>query len=170
MLVGKSHLALTLFFITIAVWVLLEVRQSLQRRPEATQTDGGSRSFLRLTYIVGIILAISLSRSDRSLAIKPDDVVTWLGLALMWCGLTLRVWSFRTLGRYFTFTVQTSEDQPIITSGPYRVIRHPSYAALLILFTGWALEYDNWGSLIAVVVTITCGLVFRIKVEERALS
>jgi protein-S-isoprenylcysteine O-methyltransferase Ste14 len=88
----------------------------------------------------------------------------------MWCGIGLRLWSFQTLGRYFTFTVQTSQDQPVIEAGPYRVIRHPSYAGLVLAFAGLGFIVDNWGSAAVLTVAIACGLVYRITVEERALS
>jgi protein-S-isoprenylcysteine O-methyltransferase Ste14 len=80
------------------------------------------------------------------------------------------VWCFYTLGHYFTFTVQTSLDQPVIDTGPYRMLRHPSYAALLLIFIGWGFVYDNWGSLVVLTAAVAAGLVVRIRVEERALS
>jgi protein-S-isoprenylcysteine O-methyltransferase Ste14 len=101
--------------------------------------------------------------------IRPAAVAGWVGLGLLWCGISLRFWSFRTLGQYFTFVVQTSADQPVITEGPYRTIRHPSYAGLLPVVMGVGLLIGNWWSLVALTVATTCGLVFRIGVEERAL-
>jgi protein-S-isoprenylcysteine O-methyltransferase Ste14 len=70
---------------------------------------------------------------------------------------------------YFTFIVQTSGDQPVITDGPYRVIRHPSYAGLLLVIIAVGLFIGNWWSLVCLTVAIAGGLVFRIRVEERAL-
>ena len=70
--------------------------------------------------------------------------VAWVGLVLLlWGGVALRLWSFRTLGRYFTFTVQTSADQPVITDGPYRVVRHPSYAGILLAVMGIGLFIES---------------------------
>ena len=92
-----------------------------------------------------------------------------VGMGILVAGVALRVWSFYSLGRYFTFTVQTSGDQPVITGGPYRVIRHPSYAGLLLAVTGVGLLIGNWLSVISLTVAMACGLVFRIRVEERAL-
>ena len=89
---------------------------------------------------------------------------------LFWTGIALRLWSFHTLGRYFTFTVQTSRDQPVIVAGPYRLIRHPSYAGLLLVLTAVGLFIGNWWSLMWLTGIIAAGLVFRIRVEERALS
>ena len=95
--------------------------------------------------------------------------VAWVALVLLWCGVALRLWSFRTLGRYFTFTVQTSADQPVITDGPYRVVRHPSYAGILLAVMGIGLFIGNWLSFAILTAFVTCGVVFRIRVEERAL-
>jgi protein-S-isoprenylcysteine O-methyltransferase Ste14 len=148
---------------------LLELRQSTNRRPEGVTADKGSRLVLRLAITVGTIGAIVASRSAPAAAIGPTALAAWFGLGVLWCGIALRLWSFRTLGRYFTFTVQTSGDQPVIASGPYRVVRHPSYAGILLAVVGVGLTIGNWLSLISVTVAVACGLAFRIHVEERAL-
>ena len=114
-------------------------------------------------------MAIVASQSAPAAAIRPAAVAAWIGLGIFWCGIALRLWSFRTLGRYFTVTVQTSGDQPVITSGPYRAIRHPSYAGILLAVVGLGLFIGNWWSLISLTAAVACGLVFRIRVEERAL-
>jgi len=85
-------------------------------------------------------------------------------------GVALRAWCFHTLGHYFTLTVQTSADQPVITAGPYRMLRHPSYTGLLLALLGvGTVALRNWLSLLVLVVAVGAGLVYRIRVEERAL-
>lgn len=49
------------------------------------------------------------------------------------------------------------------------MIRHSSYAGLLLVFTAVGLFIGNWWSLVGFTVAIAGGLVFRIRVEERAL-
>lgn len=44
----------------------------------------------------------------------------------------LRVLCFQTLGRFFTFDIAVSRDQKVIQSGPYAIVRHPSYTAMLL--------------------------------------
>ena len=88
---------------------------------------------------------------------------------MFWCGIAVRFWSFRALGRYFTFKVQTSVDQPVITSGPYRFVRHPSYAAVLLMVMGVGLFLGSWWSFVWLTASVFCGLLFRIRVEEQAL-
>ncbi len=155
--------------LTAAIWVMLELRQSLARRPEGVKANWGGEVLFRLIVGIGALVAGVLSQVAQSAAIRPAVIAFWIGLILFWCGISLRLWSFRTLGRYFTYTVQTSADQPVITDGPYRVIRHPSYAGLLLLMMGVGLLIGNWWSFLCLTVVIAGGLVFRIRVEERAL-
>ncbi len=170
MLAVMAPVVRTLLPITAIVWALFEIRQSLQHRPEETVADRGSRLAIRFSSIVGVVGAILCKKSFPSAAIGTQATAEWIGLVFLWCGAGMRLWSFHALGRYFTFTVQTSQDQPVISTGPYRFIRHPSYAGVLLAIVGVGFILNNWGSLIVLTVAISCGLVYRITVEERALS
>jgi protein-S-isoprenylcysteine O-methyltransferase Ste14 len=55
-------------------------------------------------------------------------------------------------------------------TGPYRLIRHPSYAGLLAAFVGFGFMLGDWWSLLALTAATACGVVRRIMVEERALT
>ena len=81
----------------------------------------------------------------------------------------LRVWSFVSLGQYFTFTVKVSGDQPVITRGPYRVLRHPGYAGGLLAIVGIGLLNGNWISLATIALLWLALTVWRIHIEENAL-
>lgn len=143
---------------TGAVWLAVELRQSSNYRPGAVKQDKDSRLVLRFATMLGFAAAIGISQVVPATAIRPAGVAAWIGLGILWCGIGLRFWCFRTLGRYFTFTVQTSGDQPVISAGPYRVIRHPSYAAILLAVTGLGLFIANWLSLISLTAAVVCGL------------
>jgi protein-S-isoprenylcysteine O-methyltransferase Ste14 len=159
-----------LFVCTAAVWAFMEIPQALKRRPNATSADRGSLLIIRVCAVVAIVIAgFAVARVPR--AAIPDRAIAFgIGLALMWAGIGLRWWSFSTLGRYFTFTVMTSVDQPIITGGPYRAVRHPSYLGILLALTGIGAMYGNWLSLAALACVPLIGFVHRIHVEEAALS
>jgi protein-S-isoprenylcysteine O-methyltransferase Ste14 len=159
--------ARALLVVSAVIWLLVELRESTNRRPEATKSDGGSRQYIRVASIVGVVGAVVLTRNVSSGRISPD--LAWVGLVLFWCGIALRFWSFHALGRYFTSTVQTSADQPVITGGPYRFVRHPSYAAVLLMVMGVGLFLGSWWSFAWLTASVLCGLLFRIRVEERAL-
>jgi protein-S-isoprenylcysteine O-methyltransferase Ste14 len=167
---GAPPVVRWILVLTAAIWVMLELRQSIAHRPEGVKANWGSEVFFRLIVGVGAIVAGGLSGVAQSAKIRPTAFAVSIGLVLFWGGISLRLWSFRTLGRYFTFTVQTSSDQPVITEGPYRVIRHPSYAGLLLIVMAVGAFIGNWWSLLCLTVAMAGGLVFRIRVEERALT
>jgi len=158
-----------LFFSTVLIWFAVESRQASHRREGATSQDRGSRLILRLCAAAGFVLA-ALALSVRSAAFSYRPVAFGAAVALMLAGIALRWWSFHTLGQYFTFTVMTSGSQPVIDRGPYRVLRHPSYAGLLLVLIGIGVAYGNWLSLAAVIVFPLAGLMNRIRVEEAALT
>ena len=153
---------------TLAIWVLLELRQSITHRAEGVQASWGGEVLFRLIVGAGAVLAGVVAGTAHA-AIRPALLADWIGLVLFVGGASLRLWSFHTLGRYFTFTVQTSGNQPVITNGPYRVLRHPSYAGLLLIIIAAGLLMGNWWSLLCLTVAVVGGLVFRIGVEERAM-
>jgi protein-S-isoprenylcysteine O-methyltransferase Ste14 len=154
---------------TAAIWVVMELRQSITRRLEAAKANLASEILFRFIIGVGALVAGVLAGLAQSATIGAAAVADWIGLVLFWTGICLRLWSFHTLGRYFTLTVQTSSDQPVIADGPYRVLRHPSYAGLLLVIMAVGLFMGNWLSLVCLTAATAVGLVLRIRAEERAL-
>lgn len=159
--------AIVLF--SVVFWVVIEIRQSLNRRSEATPSDRGSLLILRLAPIPGAVAAGLVARVTAT-AFDYNAAAFALTLTLMWAGLGLRWWSFQTLGHYFTFTVMTSPDQPVITTGPYRVLRHPSYLGILLIIIGLTLMWSNWLSIVVLLIPVLLAFINRIRVEEAALT
>ena len=102
-------------------------------------------------------------------AIRPGAAAFAAGLVLLLAGIILRGWAFKTLGKYFTFTVMVSADQPVISAGPYRLLRHPSYTGLLLGCAGVGLASANWVALAGLTLLPLALLLWRIQVEENAL-
>ena len=73
------------------------------------------------------------------------------------------------LGRFFTVNVAIAEDHKLITTGPYRYVRHPSYTGLSLIFLGFGLCMLNILSLAAVFLPISVAFIWRMHVEEAAL-
>lgn len=72
-------------------------------------------------------------------ALVPIGAVTpelLAGTALTISGAGLRLWCYRTLGRHFTFKLYLQEGHELVTDGPYRIVRHPSYTGLLLTEIG----------------------------------
>jgi protein-S-isoprenylcysteine O-methyltransferase len=83
--------------------------------------------------------------------------------------LVLRWTAILTLGRFFTANVTIHEGQMVIAAGPYRYVRHPSYAGLLLAFLGLGVFFGNWLSLGVLMIPITLAVIHRIRLEESML-
>ncbi len=96
---------------------------------------------------------------------------TWtiLGCLLLFAGIIIRIWAIKVLGNYFTSVVQVQEAQKIIQTGPYRLIRHPSYlgAYLAIIGTSFLL-HTQIGMLLSAAIMLVAYM-YRIKLEEQTL-
>jgi protein-S-isoprenylcysteine O-methyltransferase len=114
------------------------------------------------------VLAFSVVFAKTSIALLPDWVY-YIGIAVMLAGIAFRQWAIAVLGRYFSYVIGVQKEQKVVESGPYRLIRHPSYTGVLIFFAGMGLAVQ---SLAAVLMDIAIfGIVYgyRIFVEEKVL-
>lgn len=92
-----------------------------------------------------------------------------VGLGLVVGGSLLRRHCQRTLGRHFTSAVVAEPGQPVIERGAYGWVRHPSYAAGLLLHLGYGLALGSWGSTLLVAGMCAAVYGYRITIEERLL-
>jgi protein-S-isoprenylcysteine O-methyltransferase Ste14 len=70
---------------------------------------------------------------------------------------------------YAASTIQIADDQRVISTGPYAVVRHPMYAAALLLVIGMPLALDSWYGLFGIGVIVPA-LIWRLQDEERFLT
>jgi protein-S-isoprenylcysteine O-methyltransferase len=76
----------------------------------------------------------------------------------------------RILGKQFTAAVLQVEGHQLITSGPYRWLRHPSYTGSLVSFFGNAIFLEAWLGLVITLACMGSAYFYRIKVEEMMLD
>ena len=168
--VQRSDVARLVFALSVGAFIAGELFQALRVRRGGTRTDLVAEALFRAVFLAGILF-IPIGRAIAPNATIPGGVwVFSIGVLVGWLGLLLRWWSFVTLGKYFTVVLQTTEDQPVVDRGPYRVLRHPSYTGLLLALLGCGLVYENWLSAVGSVLIVLTALVLRIRIEERALT
>jgi protein-S-isoprenylcysteine O-methyltransferase len=92
------------------------------------------------------------------------------GVAIYVAGLGLRLWSMRTLRRAFSYDLKVADDQALVTSGPYRVLRHPSYTGLILWSAGCAVWNPSVAGLVLMLLATVPQIVHRIRVEEKILA
>lgn len=173
-----SPLASSLNSIVIVAWILSEatvfIRTIAAVGPRAhVASNRGQDRLSGPALIAGLLLAIWIGAALAELvpgaamkSFRPEIFAA--GFLLAAGGIAVRWYAIITLGRFFTMRVQTTSDQQVIESGPYRFIRHPSYTGALMTVFGVLLMSTNWVALACFVIVIP-GFAYRIAVEERAL-
>lgn len=76
----------------------------------------------------------------------------------------------RTLGRYYTRTLRIVDRHEIVASGVYRVLRHPGYLGVLLIFLGAALAVSSWVGLAFVGLVLPPILAYRAHAEEMMMA
>jgi protein-S-isoprenylcysteine O-methyltransferase Ste14 len=92
------------------------------------------------------VLSLLTNSPDTPLSTFAPSLAWVVGVMLATAGGGLRVWAFRALGRHFTFELAIFSDHTLITSGPYALVRHPSYTGLLLLVWGMSMALGAPGS------------------------
>ena len=165
-----SSPARIVFVVSVAAFAAGELVQAFRRRRGTTRVDVRAEALFRLMFFGGILMW-PFGRAVAPGAVIGGGVLVFaLGAVIGWAGALLRWWSFVSLGKYFTVVVTTSADQPVIDRGPYRVLRHPSYTGLLLIFAGVGLMVGNWVSAAGAVILVLIALIHRLRIEERALT
>jgi protein-S-isoprenylcysteine O-methyltransferase Ste14 len=169
----QAWLYLALYFaasIAISVYLIRKDPALLARRMSGgpfAEKEPAQRIIMALTSLGFIALGI-VPALDRRFGWSHLPVWAVLAGELV----MLAGW----LGIYFVFrensfaaaTIQTSADQRVISTGPYAVVRHPMYAAALVMLLGISPALGSWWGL-PVMVAILPAMIWRLIDEERFL-
>ena len=168
-----SDQAALLYNLAAILWILSEIVgsfliPSLRRRGAKIESqDQGSRFLI----IGSIFLSIGIAFSFAALGIaRLPDWISYAGSALMLAGIGLRQWSIAVLGGYFSQSVGIQKGQKVVSRGPYRLIRHPSYTGALVIVTGVGLALRSLGAVVVVLVLVGLAFRHRIRTEEQVLA
>ena len=160
-----------LFTITYIAWVLSEIvlnRILHSKSNDRKNIDKGSLIVLWTTIMVSITLSVFIANSIY-LPIVLNPVIQYVGLAMIYIGIIIRIIAIVTLGQFFTVDVTIRADHRLKKNGIYKYLRHPSYSGSLLSFIGLGLTMNNWISLLLISLSIIIAFIFRIKVEEKVL-
>ena len=148
------------------------VRRSRKERIKAMKQEG-MYIFLLIflatygNFIVGALYLLNPPWILWSYLYLPLELRT-VGLILGIVSLPYVYWVGRTLANYYSYTVEIQKGYKLITTGPYRRVRHPLYTATLLFLVGLVLVSDNWLFLVILLIMIP-GIYVRIEKEERML-
>lgn len=147
------------------LWIASEWRITTSAASQDTSTDLGTCE----RYAIARFLTVFAAFGWDPVWSVPG---AWLpiGVAGFACGVGLRAWAIYTLGQSYSHRVRTPTAQAIIRHGPYRWLRHPAYAGMLLAHVGLLILLFNWFALLVLLGLFIPALVQRIRVEEAHLA
>ncbi|MCB9134075.1 MAG: isoprenylcysteine carboxylmethyltransferase family protein [Anaerolineales bacterium] len=152
-------------YLSIKDPVLLERRKNVG--PAAEQNV--AQRIIMFLAVVSLLALLIYCALDRRFGWSPVPVyISVIGNMLVALGLYLNLLVFKE-NSFGGSTVQTFEEQKVISTGPYALVRHPMYAGVFVMVAGVPLALGSWMGL-AVLLVVLPGLVWRILDEEKLLK
>jgi methyltransferase len=165
--VSLPTITLLVILVVMLAETLLSARNERALRSRgAIEPDGDVYRTMRWAYPLCFV-AMAIEGAVRAPAAR--DTMT-AGLVVFAFAKALKAWAIAALGRRWTFRVLVVPDAALVASGPYAVMRHPNYLAVLGELAGMALivwaPVTGMGSLVA----FGALMLRRIGIEDRALG
>ena len=154
------------------IYLVSELALRFLRRSDSRskRRDAGSLTGLWIAIGLGIGGGVTVASLLPGFAFPlPSAIAQFLG-TMFACGLILRWWAILSLGKFFTVDVSISPDHQLIVRGPYHMLRHPSYSGMMLAFATLSVTFQNWLSIVCIMLPISIALAYRIYVEEIALE
>jgi protein-S-isoprenylcysteine O-methyltransferase Ste14 len=150
----------------VAYWWAMARRVKVNARRESVRSRRSYAGLILLAFMLLALPDLPIPFFNRRFL----PYLTWplwagIGAVLVAAGLAFTVWAREQLGRNWSDIVTIKVDHELITSGPYRVVRHPIYTGLLLAFAGQAIARGEWRGLVGAALGLWA---FRLKsqVEE----
>jgi protein-S-isoprenylcysteine O-methyltransferase Ste14 len=154
-----------------ALWIVFIAYWSAAARGAAPAQRSESRESRRLHELMlnaALLLLFVPVPGLRARFVPLAPAIVAAGIALQAGAIVLAVWARRHLGRNWSGAITQTVDHQLVRSGPYRVIRHPIYTAMLGLMVGTAFISGELHALVAVAL-IVVAYWRKIRLEERHL-
>ncbi|MBR0913886.1 methyltransferase family protein [Bradyrhizobium japonicum] len=131
--------------------------------------DRSNRWVLAAFVAIGVLIGWLPAFTDRTdLGTIDGNATRWSGVVIYTIGGVLRLWPVFVLGNRFSGLVAIQPEHRLVTTGPYRRIRHPSYLGMLICILGWALAFRSLAGVFLAAATVV-PVVARMNAEEALL-
>jgi protein-S-isoprenylcysteine O-methyltransferase Ste14 len=162
-------------FVLLLVWNLIRIittRTSVKKEAKKFKTPIIEK-FLFLLNIFGLMVipfvAVLSSWFDFARMSLPE-LIRWFALVIYVPNLWFFWWCHKTLSGHWSGILEIKKDHKLVTTGPYKSIRHPMYLHFWLLVSTQGLILDNW-------LVLICGVLFwailyfiRVPKEEQMMS
>lgn len=133
-------------WVSAALWIAFITYWSVAARGAAptksSESDASRRFHVRLLNASFLFLLLPIpGLRERFLPVAP--MLVGVGFAIQIASGMLGVWARRVLGRNWSGAITVADGHELIRSGPYRLVRHPIYSAMLGMFVGTAVVSEK---------------------------
>jgi len=166
-----------LFIILLAIRIFFgwRVRKAGQNswsvNKELVAREGTWSIALRLAAaqsLLALVVLFAIAPEDPNwMSLPLPSWLRWLGVGLSITSLLLLIWVHSALREYWSTGLQLRKSHTLIMEGPYRWVRHPMYAVLMLCFVSLALVSAAWPFLLLAALTIP--FFFRVTIKEEAM-
>jgi len=157
--------------ISLIPWVLFSLYWEIEAKNSAPALSSESKTARMVHVVLSNIAVVLIILPIRGLnqRFEPDALpIKVAGLAAECAGLALAIWARRVLGRNWSGEITIKEDHELVRSGPYKLIRHPIYTALLVMCAGTAIVSGQMHALAGLALAILAYL-RKTRLEETNL-
>ena len=162
---GLMRIASLAFLGSYILWLFLESRVALT---EALKGETSSDKGTCEAYALGRALVVVTALGFETLWTEPNLCMA-LGFGVFVTGVAFRLNAIHTLGKFYSHRVRVLGDHEVISTGPYKLVRHPAYTGMLTAHLGVVIFFFNFYTLAALLLVLFPAMVTRILVEEKAL-
>jgi protein-S-isoprenylcysteine O-methyltransferase Ste14 len=131
------------------------------------RTRWGQFAGFRVAAILVLLLLVR-AKVFKGHAVTHDDLLEGIGLAIFVVGLALAVWARLYLGRNWGMPMSQKDEPELVTTGPYRKVRHPIYSGIILAMIGTAVAVSVYW-LIAVAL-LGAYFIYSAFMEERYMA
>lgn len=155
--------------ITSGLWINIQKSENKSETAPESQQDRGSLLLFRVLVPIAILGSMCCYWMVWPFNTNRPEMLM-IGLAFVLLGLLLRWWAVRQLGQAFTVQLQVRSAQRLISDGPFRWVRHPSYSGLLLYYLGLGLVMGNPLSILILIALPAWAVLNRVMLEEKLLA
>ena len=161
-----------LVILTLGVWVVRKYPDVVNERGKIAHNARSWDKVLMTIYsvmLLGLFAVAGLDAGRFGWSVMPIAFQV-TGFVALIGAMVVTYWAMATNPFLSTIVrIQADRGQYVVTSGPYRYVRHPMYAATLLMWPGIALELGSWWALIPAAVIVIV-FVIRTALEDRTLQ
>jgi protein-S-isoprenylcysteine O-methyltransferase len=168
LLLRPEALGFTKLWVMVGIGLLASMTQPSYNPVDrnAPPEDKGTANQLVWTVYISMILGIIEAILWRYPQSMVWDAFSILVLGLSIAGALLRAWAVAELGNFFSWHVRVQPEQQVICTGPYRLLRHPSYTGAWLLYVCCLLFIHAWVVSALCSAFLLAGFLRRIRYEE----